>query len=105
QIALLSTAWKDPAGFEAARTLLTRPSADTNRRLKALEALVAANDGRLLDAVDALLARRDQNPVEFRGRVLAALGRTKTPRVGQVVLSHYGRLEPELQPRVIELLT
>ena len=47
--------------------------------------------------------RRRSRP--FRGQVLAALGKLDDPRVGTVVLDAYPALEPDLQPRAIELLT
>ena len=37
--------------------------------------------------------------------MLAALGGSRDPRVATIVLENYARLEPELQPRAIELLT
>jgi len=42
---------------------------------------------------------------EFRGQVLAALGELDDPRVAGIVLANYPRMEPELKPKAIELLT
>ena len=41
----------------------------------------------------------------FRSRVIAALGRFDSPRVADIVLAHYGTLEPAVQPVAVELLT
>jgi putative heme-binding domain-containing protein len=41
----------------------------------------------------------------FKPQVLAALSKLEDPQVGEVVLARYQKLEPELQPRAIELLT
>src|SRR5262249_20622032 len=52
-----------------------------------------------------VLADRKGNSAGLRGQVLSALGRLETPRVAEVVLARYEKLEPELQPRAVELLT
>src|SRR5207302_2035079 len=51
------------------------------------------------------LTNHNANPARLRGQVLSTLGRLEAPRVAEVVLAQYPRLEPELQPRAIELLT
>ncbi len=43
--------------------------------------------------------------VKFRGQLLSALGRLDDPEIAEFVLKAYSRIEPELQPRAIELLT
>src|SRR5262249_22846886 len=45
------------------------------------------------------------NSAIFRGQVLASLGRLDQPKVAEVVLMHYAKMETELQPKAIELLT
>lgn len=103
--ALLATTWRDPAGLAAVRTVLATPNAPADQRLQALEALIAANDASLLEPVRQILADRESARVEFRGRVLASLGRLDDPRVAEAVLARFGKLDAELQPRAIELLT
>jgi putative heme-binding domain-containing protein len=70
-------------------------------RLRALEALIAFKDPALPDAVDRLLATA---PPGLIARVLAALGRSDDPKVGQVVLARLSALAPELQPLAVDLL-
>ena len=43
--------------------------------------------------------------VAFRGQVIDALSRSPDAETAQIVLACYPKLEPELQPRAIELLT
>jgi putative membrane-bound dehydrogenase-like protein len=103
--ALLSASWHDPAGLDLARGgFLSRDLAES-RRLVALGALVAARDARTLDEAASVLNATRASSAEFRGRVLAALGRLDDPRVAEVVLGAYPRMEPVLQPKAIELLT
>ncbi len=59
----------------------------------------------LHEAVAAVLADGKSNPLELRAATLGALGRLDQPWVSGVVLDNYDRLEPELQPKAIELLT
>jgi putative membrane-bound dehydrogenase-like protein len=70
-------------------------------RLEALDALIAFRDPALPDAVAQVMAT---GPADFRARVLALLGRSEDPRIADVVLARYPRLEGELQPLAVDLL-
>jgi putative heme-binding domain-containing protein len=70
-------------------------------RLEALDALIAFRDPALGEAVAQVMAA---GPAEFLTRVLARLGRSEDPRVAEVVLARYPRLDPELQSLAIDLL-
>jgi putative heme-binding domain-containing protein len=104
--ALLAATWKDPAAIDAVRKVfLAAEGQSPERRLQSLDALVAAGDPQLIDAVSRTLADTKLNPPALRGAVLAALGRLEDAKVADVVLAHYQKLEPDLQPKAIELLT
>lgn len=103
-VAILATAWKDPAGMQIARRLLQSATAKTEDRKAALEALVAAGDSQVVRLVRPLLADR-QAGVDFRGDVLAALSRLNQPQVPRLIIDSYEGMEPELRPRAIEVLT
>src|SRR5262249_23647749 len=62
-------------------------------------------DPSVLDAAAPVLADTRATPASLRGQVLAALGKLDDPRVAAVVLAGYGRMEPDLRPRALELLT
>jgi len=103
--ALLAVTWNDAAAQNVARETLAGQSSSTGARLAALQALIA---GRHPEAFgDATLILNDQsgNPADFRGQVLAILGRLESPEVGEFVLAKLDDFEPELQPRALELLT
>jgi putative heme-binding domain-containing protein len=100
--ALLATTLKEERGYPAARQAFAakdRPEAD---RLQALHALIAANDAQLFEALGPALAG---GSVKFREQVLAALGRLDDVKVGELVLAAYPKMEPDLQPKAVELLT
>jgi len=101
---LLAATLKDPDGIQAARTMLAGKGQSEGNRLKALAALVAANDATLLAPTGTLLADKVGSST-FRGQVLAALGKLDDPKVADVVLTHFAKMEPDLQPKAIELLT
>ncbi|MCS6849700.1 MAG: c-type cytochrome [Gemmataceae bacterium] len=103
--ALLAATLKDPAGFDVARQVLTAADQPEATRLRALEALIAGGDPSLLGVVEALLADTAKTTAAFRGQALQALGRLDDPKVSTVVLAHYPRMEKDVQPRAIELLT
>jgi putative heme-binding domain-containing protein len=76
-------------------------------RIKALDGVVFAASGAqaLKDVKSILVDPARAGTVEFRGRLLAALGALDTPDVAPLVLDAYPALEPELKPRAVELLT
>jgi putative heme-binding domain-containing protein len=103
--ALLATTWNDRVAIDAIRKMLVATDQPDARRLQALGALLAARDRTALDAVAAILAEPKQNSAALRAAILGALGRAEDARVGEFVLKSYRLLEPELQPKAIELLT
>lgn len=103
--ALLSASWQDPKGLETARAGFTSTTLGESRRLEALGALVAARDSQTVSEAAAVLADKKASSADFRGRVLAALGRLDDPKVGEILLANYATMEPELKPKAIELLT
>ena len=102
---LVATAWKDPAALKVVGELLISPETRSERRLQALDALIASGDPSVLGVVGPALADRQAGSADFRGRTLASLGRLDAPEVGKVVLDAYPRLEPDLKPKAVELLT
>jgi putative heme-binding domain-containing protein len=72
-------------------------------RLEALEALVAFRDRRLLDVLPGVLASSSERP-EFTTRVLAALGRVESPKLGDIIIAEYPKLAPDVQPLAIDLV-
>jgi putative heme-binding domain-containing protein len=104
EAAVLAATLKDPTGLDVVRRLVAAKGRSEDVRLKAVEALIAARDPAALDVVAPVLAdTRGQSP-SFRGRLLGALARLDDPRVAQVVLADFPRMEPDLQPRAVELL-
>lgn len=123
--ALLATSWRDQSAMASVRLVFADGLQPEARRIQALEALVSARDAQLIQQASSVLGIRlgklsDQNSgaaknpaiaekqagsVAFRGQVLAALGRLDDPAVAEATLKIYPDLDPELQPRVVELLT
>lgn len=104
EAALLAATWKVPAGVDRARNLFRGADVADPLRLRALDALVAADDKQLLEVVGPLLSA-GKSSVELRRGVLDALGRCEDARVADAVLAAYASLPPELQPLAVELLT
>lgn len=103
--AFLATTWKDPAGFAAVRKVFAAEKQKPEQRLQALDALVAAGDDKLLEVVGQVLSKPQATSTDFRGQVLAALGRMESAEVADVVLKYYPQMDAELQPKAVELLT
>jgi putative heme-binding domain-containing protein len=103
--ALLAATWKDPRAVEIVRVYLTSADQPSPRRIHALNALIAAGDNSIVPAVTHLFSKPQAHPVELRAAALNSLAHIDEPWVAKVVLANYPQLEPELQPRAIELLT
>ncbi len=112
--AVLAAAWKDADGLRVAREAFATADLPAERRLVALASLVAVDDETVLESVRRALAERagdgSETPdaagsADFRGQVLAALGRLERAEVAGVVLAEFERLRPDVQPRALELLT
>lgn len=102
---LLAAAWGDAAAVEAAASTLRSTESPADRRVAALQSLIAARHETVLTHAAAVLSDAASGSAEFRGQLLSALGRLERPEVADAVLEHYAQLEPELQPRAVELLT
>jgi len=101
---LLRASWKDPEGLVRARKAAIDGDLATTLRLRALASLIAAGDPAGVDAAGQALASSSTS-TDFRGQVLAALGRLGSQRVAVVVLAAYPKMEPDLKPKAVELLT
>ncbi len=105
EVALLAASWRDPAGTEIVRVIAADPKASQRRRLAAIEALAAANDPWILKLAETILAAPQQIPPGFRIRLFGALARLDAPKVADLVLAHYDRLDSEEKPLALQLLT
>lgn len=73
-------------------------------RVRALEVLISAREGGVLDTVAAVLGDAKKSAT-FKGEILARLSRLDSERVPAVVLEVYDKLDLEIRPRAVELLT
>jgi putative membrane-bound dehydrogenase-like protein len=103
--AALAATFKDPKGLDIAHLALVSAEQSDRNRLHALDALISGGDPTLLRAVSEIIGDHKNNSPRFRGQVMAALGRRNDPTVAALVLANYSRMEPDLQPKAIELLT
>lgn len=108
--ALLSASWGDAAGLKAARAMLESTKQPQTRRIQALDALITAGDKSIGPVVTVALSQEpgeaaSADNLKWRAAVLSALGRSDSPQVAEIVLAAYSKLDSELQPKAIELLT
>jgi putative heme-binding domain-containing protein len=101
----LAASWRDPEALRRLQARFTDPKAPHAARLDALELLALSGDDALIDAVAAILSDPDRHPAAFRAGVIERLSPLGSPRVAEIVLKVYPRLEPELRPRAVALLT
>ncbi|MFQ5733934.1 MAG: dehydrogenase, partial [Planctomycetaceae bacterium] len=104
-LSLLAASLNDKQAKKDLNALLKKSAEVESRRLAAARALIAAADKSIIASADIILADPKANAPTFRGRLLPELARLKSDKVADVVLKNYGKLEPELQPKAVELLT
>ncbi len=103
--ALVASAWQDPEALAALKAALDRGKLPDPRRLQVFNALIGARDRETLDRVARVLENQSASSADFRGQLLGALGELDDPKVADIVLAQFPKLEPTVQPRAVELLT
>lgn len=102
---LLSASWNGATGKEIATRLLASDATPVAVKSMLLTALVSGGDEGLVLSVRPLLFDTKPEAKELRRTALAAIGRLESPEVGETVLDAYDKMEPDLRPSAIELLT
>jgi len=102
--AFLAASWNDPQATKAVQSVLSSEKAPPEQRLMALSALVTAKAPGVVDSVAHAFDSPATTPA-FKSQMLASLSKLDDPKVADVILSRFSKLDPELQPRAIELLT
>ena len=105
EAALLAVSLRENMGRDIVRRRCQDKRQTDGVRIRALEALIAARDDEVLPTAAALLAEKRANAPSFRAPILAALGKLEDEKVSSMVLNAFDRLEPDVQPKAIELLT
>jgi putative heme-binding domain-containing protein len=103
--ALLAATWQDARALKVARELFAAESQPPAARAQALAALVAAKDATLEASLERLFSAGAGSPIEVRSAALGLLEGIDAPWVARVVLANHSKLEPELRPQAVELLT
>ena len=101
----LATTWEMKPGYEAALLVLGTEKFSNDERVAALESLAFAGQDELLRPVSRAFDNPTPETQEFRSRLLSGLARLDDPEVAAFILHYYSKLEPDLQPKAIELLT
>jgi putative heme-binding domain-containing protein len=103
--ALLGASWNDEKALTVVRSVFASNEQEPARRTQALSALIAARDKSVAETVTAVLSDAKGNSAQFRASVLAAFGRSDRDEVAAIVLAAYPKLETDLKPKAIEVLT
>ncbi|MBX9679477.1 MAG: c-type cytochrome [Gemmataceae bacterium] len=101
---LAVTLEQKPAIDEARKILVTSDRGD-GHRLKALSALASIGDFGAIDAVGVILVDPKLGSSNLRGQLLNTLGKFDHPKVADALIAAYAKLEPDMQPKAIEVLT
>ena len=105
ELALLAIHWDDPQALGILRAIVKNPNGGDGQILQSIEALIAIGDETVLDTAAALLRSPRSRTIKLLGEVLAAMGKSDSPRVAEILVAAYPQLDPQIQPRAVELLT
>ncbi|ADB16668.1 membrane-bound dehydrogenase domain protein [Pirellula staleyi DSM 6068] len=101
---LLAATLGNEKALAAAREILKDAGQTDAHRLQAIAAITSSGNSSVL--VDALaVVTSEKGSLNLRSGVLASLGRLEDPAVAAQLVAVYAKLDPELRPRTIELLT
>ena len=102
--AFLATSWGDSYPVDSVRSILKSERSPAAHRLAALGALIAGGDSGVIDVVAESFDSDSTQPA-LKSQFLASLSKLDDPKLAGFILARYRKLDPELQPRAIELLT
>jgi len=102
---LLAASWKNDTALGVVKQLATTRSTPADKRLAALVTLLAVSDPAALEIAATIISDKQSGTLGLRGDVLNALSKSESPAVATLVLAAYAKLEPQLQPRAIQLVT
>ncbi|HCS52081.1 PVC-type heme-binding CxxCH protein [Rubinisphaera sp.] len=80
------------------------PNANKNIRLAAFKTLIAAKAPHLISSLSDTISGTSA-PKEFRIAIIETLGSISDPELSDYLLDNYPNWEPDVKPRVIEVLT
>jgi len=96
----------DPSARAIVHLQLLNPESGETIRVNAMNALIALKDPEMLPAIKEMLARKDLKlSRQFRVSVLDSISQLRDPQVADVLLKNFPHFEPDIQPKVIEVLT
>lgn len=104
EAAIVAGSWQDKPALMRLYQVASLRLNDDAKREQAIAALVAINDPQVLDLARDII-QHDSNSQRLRGFVLAALAKSESPAVAGVVIDNFGKMQDDLKPRAIELLT
>ncbi|WP_437185298.1 PVC-type heme-binding CxxCH protein [Planctomicrobium sp. SH668] len=102
--AMVRTLAGDSAATETILSYLNDPKSGVGLKIDALRSLVAIQNAQAVDQFEVLIANPQVEPGS-RIAILETMGRLASPRVADVMLNRFSNFEPDVQPKVIEILT
>lgn len=104
ELATVLTLLGDDQAQQFVRRTFNNMNAHQSVRLDALRTLVAAKAPNIISNVGDAIGGKSA-PKDFRIAVIEAIGGVNDPEVGKFLVDNYPTWEPDVRPRVIEVLT
>lgn len=101
---ILKASWNDADALGEITKVLENPKADEPSRIMAFDALVAINPANALNTAKVIITEKNTS-IGLRGNMISALGKLQDPAIADMVIALYPTLDPNVQPRAIELLS
>ena len=102
--AFLATSWNEPQGVNVVRAVFRSDKYSVEQRMSALNSLITVKVDGLVDSV-ATTYDAESTTNGFKAQILSSLSKLDDPRIATIVLDRYAKMDSDLQPRAIELLT
>ncbi|WP_437191778.1 PVC-type heme-binding CxxCH protein [Planctomicrobium sp. SH527] len=101
---LLNAIWGDADAQRELRTVVINRRESPADRAAALQTLMAVNDQSVLDTIQDLISEAE-TAMPVRTAILDNISRINNPRVAEILITNFHKIDVNLRPKVIEVLT
>lgn len=99
----LRASWGENDAVNQIAALVRDPKGNEQSRSLAFDALVTASSANAITTALSLIQDKS-SPVSFKANLIASLGKVADPSLATSLIKEYASSDPNLQPRIIELL-
>ena len=103
--AMVALAWRDPQAIQLIEATARNRKANEDVRLTAIASLAETGDLDFLDRLIGAVSDPSVGSGDFRGKIVALLGRYESPKVARSLLETYPKVDASVRGKIVDLLT